>query len=426
MLRKILLFILLIIFINVITGSEIKSQQTDFKVFQQRRQILCDSLKEGVAVLYSTGEHTETGYRADANFYYLTGIDDPNAILLLAPGSYKEQFLFLMPRDAEQERWIGNRPAITDSLKNVWMFDFIWGTYILDYKILSLMKETSTLHLISSLKAPSEEISPDLTLYQKIMTRVPHTSLENSTRFLDQMRMIKSEEEINAIEKAIEITHKGITDLLAEVKPGITEFQLDGIIENSFKRQGAQNMAFPPIVGFGEKGAILHYEKRNQTLEAGKLLLLDVGAEWNHYSADISRTIPVDGKFNERQAELYDLILKAHDIAIATIKPGVYIHDIQEAVEKVFKEAGYIDYFLHGISHHIGLDVHDVSNVNVPLLPGMVITVEPGLYIDDEKIGIRLEDDVIVTENGCRILSEKIPIKRDEVENWVKEARSNQ
>lgn len=425
MLKKISLITLLILLINGILFEIAVSQQNDFEVFKQRRQILCDSLKQGIAVLYSSGEETETGYRADGNFYYLTGIDDPGAILLLAPGFYQEQYLFMAPRDLEKERWTGNRPAISDSLKNLWGFDVIRTSNMLNLAINSLMKNTSTLHLISSLKSISDDIPPDLTLYRKIMEHTPNTSIENSTRFIEQMRMIKSEKEIKAIEKAIEVTHNGITDLLAEVKPGITEFQLDGIIENSFKRQGAQNMAFSPVIGFGEQGAILHYEKRDKVLESGKLLLLDVGAEWNRYSADISRTIPIDGKFNERQAELYDLVLKAHDVAIAATKPGAYLHDIQEATEKVFREAGYIDYFLHGVSHHMGLDVHDVYNKYTPLSPGMVITIEPGIYIDEEGLGIRLEDDVLVTDKGSRILSKDIPIKREEVEKWVKEARSN-
>ncbi len=237
--------------------------------------------------------------------------------------------------------------------------------------------------------------------------------------------MIKSPEEISAIEKAIAITHAGITDLISAASPGITEYQLESILEQSFKLQGAQHMAFPPIVGSGERSAILHYERKDQTLEPGQLLMIDVGAEWNHYCADISRTFPVDGKFTARQAQIYDLVLKAQDAALAVIRPGVSVGEIQEATEDVFRRAGYIDYFIHGTSHHLGVDVHDKADYNLVLSAGMVITVEPGIYIPEEDIGIRIEDDVLVTDKGYRLLSAQIPRRREAVERWMSEARGS-
>jgi Xaa-Pro aminopeptidase len=370
------------------------------EIFQARRQALLDSLGTGLALLYSSGEYGESGYRADGHFWYLTGNDDPGAILMLAPGFRFEQVLLLQPRDPEGERWTGVRPALTDSLKLTWGYDLICRTGRLDGLVLSCIKQSPVMHLISPLCSPSQDMPLDLDYYDKVSERIPDTDVLNSSRLIERMRMIKSPEEIAAIEKAIEITHAGITDLLSAVTSGITEFQLEGVLEQSFRRQGAQHMAFPPIVGSGERSAILHYERKDQQLESGQLLMLDVGAEWNHYCADISRTFPVDGKFTGRQAEIYDLVLQAQDAAFAVIRPGVSVREIHEATENVFRKAGYIDYFIHGTSHHLGVDVHDKADYNLVLSAGMVITVEPGIYISEENIGIRIEDDVLVTDKG--------------------------
>ncbi|MBI3871735.1 MAG: M24 family metallopeptidase, partial [candidate division Zixibacteria bacterium] len=211
--------------------------------------------------------------------------------------------------------------------------------------------------------------------------------------------------------------------LLAEVHPGVTEFQLDGILEESFKRRGAQYMAFPAIVGSGENTTILHYEKRDHTLGAGQLLLLDVGAEWERYAADISRTIPIDGTFTPEQAKIYDIVLAAQNAAIAVIKPGATVRDVNEAARDVIRKAGHIDDFIHSTSHHVGIDVHDVADYGLPLRAGMVITVEPGIYLPGPAIGVRIEDDILVTKTGYRILSEKIPRERTAVEQWLAAAR---
>ena len=410
-----------------ILAQEKGGQGIESRTFVERRETLMAELKEGVAVLYSQGRQTETGpvseYRADGNFWYLTGVDDAGAILVLSPQETDRQVLLLPSRDIEQERWTGRLPPLTESLERDLGFDRILRTGALNGIITSRMKHTSTLHLISSPVGPSADIPPDLELYQKITARVPGATIKNSSRFLEGMRTIKSAEEIAAIERAIEITYAGITDLLAEVRPGVTEYQLDGVLENSFKRQGAQHMAFDPIVGAGEEATVLHYGKRNRSLEAGQLLLLDVGAEWDHYAADITRTVPVDGRFTREQALIYDIVLDAEKTVIEAIKPGVTIEELQDIARDVIREAGYIDALLHGTSHHIGLDVHDVGDNSLPLEPGMVITVEPGIYLPEDKMGVRIEDDVLVTETGHRVLSAEIPRERKDVEAWMTRAR---
>jgi len=391
--------------------------------FVERREALMASLGDGIAVLYSQGRENDTGYRADGNFWYLTGVDEPGAILILAPQEKDRQVLLLPPRDIEYERWTGRRPALTESLQRSLGFDWVLRTGVLDAILISHMKHSTVLHLISSLVGPSQDIPADLELYQKITARVPGATIKNSSHLLETMRMVKSAGEIAAIEQAIRVTYQGMTELLAEVRPGVTEYRLDGILESSFKRQGAQHMAFDPIVGAGEETTILHYQKRSRTLKPGQLLLLDVGAQWDHYAADITRTIPVDGRFTRAQALIYDIVLDAHKAVIGAIKPGATIPELLDIARDVIRRAGYIDEFIHGISHHLGLDTHDAADNGLPLEPGMVITVEPGIYLPNEKTGVRIEDDVLVTETGCRILSNQIPREKKDVEAWIAGAK---
>ena len=406
-------------------GQESISYKSEFRTehFKARRAALLDSLGEGTAILYSRGGEGDTGYRADGSFWYLTGLDESGAILVLSPNEVDKEILLLPPRDIEAERWIGERPALTESLQAAWGFDRIRRTGSLDGLIVSRMKRSPKLHLVSRLAGPSKDVPPDLEYYKKVSERIPGVKIENSSRFLESMRMIKTKKEIKAISKAIEITYNGLNDLIREIRPGVMEFQLDGILEQSFKRQGAQHMAFPPIIGSGDESTILHYEKLDRPVEAGQLLLLDIGAEWDHYCADISRTIPIDGIFTEEQAKIYDIVLKAQKAAIDAVKPGVTLRDIDNVAKDVIRKAGYIDDFIHSTSHHLGLDVHDRADSWAPLAPGMVITVEPGIYLPDSGIGVRIEDDVLVTKKGHKVLSKQIPKERIDIEAWLIESR---
>jgi len=214
-----------------------------------------------------------------------------------------------------------------------------------------------------------------------------------------------------------------MTESLPLIRPGVTEFQLAGKLQESFKQQGAQFGSFSPIVGAGEHSTILHYERLDREIRAGELVLIDFGAEWNHYAADITRTFPADGKFTDAQARIYDVVLEAQKAAIASIKPGISQDSVDAVARSVIRKAGYAEAFIHGTSHYLGVEVHDAGDYGQPLMPGMVITVEPGIYLPDSKIGVRIEDDVLVTQNGSRVLSAEIPRERAEIEKWM--ARSS-
>lgn len=394
------------------------------EVYKARRQAVLDRMETGTAVLYAqAGANHEAGFRSDSNFWYLTGINIEGAILILAPGEYDKEVLLLPPRDLDAERWTGAKPSLSEALEKSLGFDRVYRTSRLDRTLVNNMKHEPTLHMISSLVPPTSPVPQDLKLYRDVSARIPGISIVNSSHFVEHMRMIKGDDEVAAIQRAIDVTYQGLTDLIAALRPGVTEFQLDGVLEESFKDEGAQYQAFPAIVGSGFEATVLHYETRNTAVNAGELLLLDVGAEWDHYCADISRTLPVDGTFTPEQAKVYDVVLEAQKAAIAAVKPGVTVREVHEIARNVIRKAGYIDDFIHGTSHHLGLDVHDVADYGMPLKPGMVITIEPGIYLPDSEIGVRIEDDVLVTRNGSRVLSAEIPRTRADVEAWIKSAR---
>jgi len=244
------------------------------------------------------------------------------------------------------------------------------------------------------------------------------------------MRMYKSAEELELLQRAVDITGKGLVAAMQRAQPGLYEYQVQATIEYEFKDGGAQREGFPCIIGSGPNALILHYSENSRQLQPGELLLMDVGAEVDMYTADISRTVPVNGSFSPAQRELYSYLLEIQAAAAAALKPGITIQELNQIVKGVLMEKGYDQYLIHGTSHWLGLDVHDVGRKNTPAEPSMVLAIEPGIYIpvDDQTvpppyrgIGIRLEDDFLVTEEGGVILSRNIPRTIEEIESLMKQ-----
>lgn len=222
------------------------------------------------------------------------------------------------------------------------------------------------------------------------------------------------------MQKAIDITGAGFAKAALALKPGMNETDVQDIIESEFKAKGARQLAFPSIVATGKNTTVLHYTRNNAVVQTGDLFLMDIGAEYDHYAADVSRTVPVSGKFTPEQRKIYEIVLKAQKAAMAKVKPGAYVReDVHAEARRVIEEAGYGEYFIHGTSHYIGLDVHDVGDYSQPLKPGMVISVEPGIYIPATGIGVRIEDDVLVTKDGYKNLSAGIPREIEEIERLL-------
>jgi Xaa-Pro aminopeptidase len=233
------------------------------------------------------------------------------------------------------------------------------------------------------------------------------------------MRSRHSADEIALIQRAVRISEEGFRSAVMEIRPGGFEGRVEAEAERVWKARGARRPAYPSIVGSGPNSTILHYPRSERIMQDRDLILMDMSAEFAHYASDITRTLPVNGKFTAIQRKVYELVLRAQKAALAQVRPGAYFEDLDAVARKVIEEAGYGDYFIHGLGHFVGLDVHDAGVYQEPLAPGMVITIEPGIYLPDEKFGVRIEDDVLVTKTGAKVLSDGLPREADEVEKWM-------
>jgi Xaa-Pro aminopeptidase len=238
------------------------------------------------------------------------------------------------------------------------------------------------------------------------------------------LRLVKDADEVARLRKAIDITAASLGEALAAIEPGLMEYEVEAVIEYGFRRRGAERVGFPSIVGAGDNATVLHYDRSRGRLEAGDLVVMDVGAEYGYYSADVTRTAPVSGRFTPRQRELYELVLATQQTAIDSARPGRTVADLNRIARTYMREhsgslCGEVTcdtYWVHGLSHWLGMDVHDAGDYRTPLLPGMVLTIEPGIYIPSERIGIRIEDDVLVTAAEPEVLSAAAPRTAAEIE----------
>jgi Xaa-Pro aminopeptidase len=211
---------------------------------------------------------------------------------------------------------------------------------------------------------------------------------------------------------------------MRRVRPGMHEWELKQILEDTFRRGGARRLSYPSIVGAGPDGCVLHYPDDDRVIEDGELVLIDAGAEYDHYATDVTRTFPASGKFTPEQRRVYDTVLKAQNAALAKVRPGVTWSELQRAAERVMSDAGYYEYFIHGVGHHVGLEVHDISELRYePIAEGSVITIEPGIYIPEKKIGVRIEDTLVVTKSGPKLLSGALPRDAGEIEKLMAKSR---
>jgi Xaa-Pro aminopeptidase len=245
---------------------------------------------------------------------------------------------------------------------------------------------------------------------------------------LANLRVVKDEVEIARLRRAVEITVEALRQAMRAVRPGMYEYELEATIEYEFRSRGADRVGFPSIVGSGPNSVVLHYDRNRRRMESGDLVVVDVGAEYGYYTADVTRTFPVSGEFTPRQREIYDLVLATQRAVIDSIRPGVSVWELERLARSYMRDhskerCGRLScdrFFAHGLSHWLGMEVHDVGDYSAPLLPGMVITVEPGIYLPDEGLGVRIEDDVLVTEHGHTVLSKEAPKTVAEIESLMK------
>jgi Xaa-Pro aminopeptidase len=372
-----------------------------------RRAALLDSIGSGIAVLRSAEVRSierdypqESDYREDNDFFYLTGLEAPGGWLVLVarPGSHDRVILYLPQPDSVRERWAGSRPVPGAEAAR--------------------LSGIGTVRAAAGAELEIPELGPPV--------RITDLSVK-----LAQLRLIKDADEVARLRRSIAITGDGLREAMQIAKPGIYEYELEARVEYAFRRAGAARLGFPSVIGSGPNSTTLHYDLNRRQTREGDLVVMDVGAEFGYQTADITRTIPVSGRFTPRQRALYDLVLGAQAAAIDSVRPGTDIQQLNRVARDYLRThsdtlcgpAPCDRYFTHGLSHWLGMDVHDVGSYASVLAPGMVLTVEPGIYIPEEQLGIRVEDDVLVTASGREVLSSGIPRAAQDVEAVMRGGR---
>ncbi|MFT6928353.1 MAG: Xaa-Pro aminopeptidase [Psychromonas sp.] len=424
--------------------------------FQQRRAAFFSKMQNNSLAIFPAGQEqirskdTEYPFRQNSDFYYLTGFNEQDAYLLIINKSGEQQsILFNRKKDKNAEIWHGLRTG-QDAAVSKLGFDSAYDVLEFEEQLPGLIAELPVLYY-PVFNAPELERSLssviNLMRADRSKGQVAPAQFIDSLPIVHEMRLIKSESEIELMSDAAEISAAGHIRAMQLCHSGMWEYQLEAEIRYEFAQQGAPNVAYNSIVAGGQNACILHYTDNNRQLRDGDLVLIDAGAEYKGYAGDITRTFPINGVFSEHQAKLYQLVLDIQVSAINQINPGVALADINKNVvkklvdgllelgilegdsEQLIKDQAYKAFYMHGIGHYLGLDVHDVGLYGTAENPrlleaGMVITIEPGLYISEDAdvddvwkgIGIRIEDDVLVTQSGAEVLSADVPKSINEIE----------
>ena len=430
------------------------------EIFRARRERLLELAEGGVVVVASSPEllssrDTEVPYRPNTDLYYLTGLEEPEAVAILTPHDEEHRFtLFLRPRDPERERWSGPRIGV-EAAKERFGADAVYPIEELDKHAAAIVAAAD--RVIYPLGASAELDTKVMELVAKARrararTGSGPTALIELDSLLAEMRKIKDEHELERMRVAAEIGAAGHRAVMARARPGMGEWELEAILEATFRSHGATGPSFPSIVGSGANATFLHYTQNDALIPDGSLVLVDAGADWGMYCSDITRTFPVSGRFTPHQRELYDLVLAAENAAIEAVSPGASFAALHQAalrtiveglirlgiitgetLDEALESGSYRRFYMHQTSHWLGLDVHAVGLYNrkgvaVTLQPGMVLTIEPGIYIAPDSegvaegylgVGIRIEDDVLVTDYGREILTRGVPVDPEEIERLV-------
>lgn len=414
----------LVTLIWILCTSAISLSQ-DLQIFKERRELLRQKMGKGIGLVLAGEEYSGERFMVNPDFYYLTGIDDePGAILILASAEKRrKEMLLLKPRNPEAERREGERLSLGEELRKQTGFKYIHRTDELGRWLNRFLNNCDTLCVLSRPASYTEPIPEDLKIFGELQSRHLNARIKDCTNLITRTRSLKSEAELSLMQEAVRITESGLKEVFSQIKPGMSEKQVQVIFENHCRAKGAKYLAFPSIIGSGHSSTVLHYTKNKAEIKNGDLMVLDLGAEYDHYAADITRTIPVSGKFTPRQREIYEIVWSAQQEAMKKIRPGVIIDNLYDAAYEIISKAGYGDYFIHGLSHFIGLEVHDVGLYDEPLQPGMVISVEPGIYIPEEDLGVRIEDDVLITKTGYKLLTDGIPTQVEQLEKFIRDLK---
>jgi Xaa-Pro aminopeptidase len=411
--------------------------------------------QKSVAIIPSAREtvrsnDTHFRFRQDSDFYYLTGFEEPESIAVIAPARETKYTMFLRPRDPEREIWDGRRAGI-EGAKSEYGAQEAFSISEFAERLEEILDGAESLYYRLGVHPDLDEMIIRKITSMRTFNRKPiqfPTTIIDPATIVHEMRVLKSAEEIDIMQRAADIAAEAHVEAMKAVRPGMKEYQVEALIEQIFRQKGAAAPAYTSIVGAGANATVLHYINNDGELRDGELLLVDAGAEYKGYASDITRTYPISGKFSKAQREIYDLVLEAQMSCVEMVRPGVTHEQLKNhsieiltagmvrlgllkgEPEELIKEDKYKQFYMHGLGHMLGIDVHDVGRYyfdkeSRALEPGVVMTVEPGLYVaPDTKdipeqylgIGVRIEDDVLCTQNGPRVLTNKVPKDAGEIE----------
>ena len=401
-----------------------------------RREALARQVGTGVVIVRSAEERSIEGdypqdsdYRENNDFLYFTGLEAPGGWLAVSAkdSAVVDVQLFLPARDAGSERWTGPKlgpdsvAARLTGIAGVHDADSAQTLIGRMVRSMSSPARAGGIYLLKNEAALEEPFTRQLLLGSM--------TVRDIRPLMARLRVVKDADEIARLRKAITITAEAQREAMKAAAPGMWEYEIEAVIEGTFRRRGAERVGFPSIVGSGINSTTLHYDKSRRQTKPGDVVVMDIGAEYGYYSADVTRTIPVNGKFTPRQRQIYDLVYATQQAAIDSTRPGITIQRLSQIASQYMEQhSGTLcgaspcnRYYIHGLSHWLGMDVHDVGgSLQQPLRPGMVFTIEPGIYIPEEELGVRIEDDILVTETGAEVLSAGAPRKAEEVERAMR------
>jgi len=420
---------------------------------QNRKRFVSKMQKNSIAIFISNDEFPSNGdalhdFKQNTELYWLSGIEQEGSMVILFPDNpdpkFREVLVLVRPQELK-EIWDGKRLRANEATTISGMKTIVWVD-VLDGMLQQWVHLANAIYLDSNENDRKNNLlrTSEYRFIDEMKARYPLHNFCRAASIMKELRAVKTKEEVQVIQKAIDITEVAFRRLLQFIQPGVKEYEIEAEIYHSFLSQRATGVAYHSIIASGDNARTLHYTSNNNICKDGELILMDFGAEYGGYCADLTRTVPVNGKFTKRQKQVYNACLHLHDYAKSILKPGIsilhYTDKVGEEASKQFLKIGLISksdvknedadnrayrkYLYHGISHHLGIDVHDLGTRTAPITAGMVFTVEPGIYIKEEKMGVRIENNIWITKTGHQDLMKNIPIKADEIEALMRRVKS--
>ena len=413
-------------------------------VFHERRaRLVRETGGDGVIVVFGYRDAdvaaSVTTFHQNENFYYLTGWNEPEAMMLLVPKAPKpgatleleREVLFIPAHDFREEKWTGPKLGPDDADASARSgFPTLKATSLFQSELLEALKNFPKIYTELTPQPESGEDYFQAEVVSKLHKMAPLANLADVRQHVERQRAVKSPGEIALLRKAVDASIEAHLAAMKTVRPGVWEYETAARMEFEFRRRGCEWPAYPPIVGSGFFSTVLHYDADDQQMKDGDVVVMDVAGSYGGYTSDITRTLPVNGRFTPRQREIYEIVLGAQNAAMAAAKPGLMLRHGKNSLHEI--AYAYINahgkdlhgnslgqYFIHGLGHSIGLNIHDPMDYNQPLEPGMVVTMEPGIYIPEEKIGVRIEDDILITKDGYEHLTSRLPRTVEEIEKLM-------